>query len=239
MSNSFFNFKHFNIHQNKCAMKVCTDACLFGAWVAEKNKNITVQHAMDIGTGTGLLAMMLAQKNITVKIDAIEIDEDASMQAKENIMASLYANRINIIHGDIQHYKSLQKYDLVISNPPFFSNALKSKNEKRNTALHTGKLDFNSLLSSAKKNISSNGHLYILLNSENTQPFLLAAATFNFYTQQLITIKQTPSHKPFRSMLHLATCSSPVITGEITIKDECGEYTPGFTNFLKDYYLYL
>ncbi len=239
MSNSFFNFKQFNIHQNKCAMKVCTDACLFGAWIAEKNKDVTLKHALDIGTGTGLLSLMLAQKNINVKIDAIEIDDDAALQANENFNASKFRNNINIFHTPIQQFETKIKYDLILSNPPFFLNALKSNNEKRNTALHTGTLNFSALLISARKNISSNGTFVVLLNSTNTTEFLSSALLHGFHLHHQVNVKQTPFHKPFRALLYFGNYPSPPIIEEIIIKNVNGEYTPNFKNLLKDYYLYL
>ena len=129
MSNSYFQFKQFIIHQDRCAMKVTTDACLFGAWVAEEDKSekIITKNVLDIGTGTGLLSLMYAQKNSLANIDAIEIDEDAYIQAKENVAASPFAERINIIHDDIKRFTFSKKYDCIISNPPFYEKEIRSR----------------------------------------------------------------------------------------------------------------
>src|SRR5258705_11795948 len=106
MSNAYFQFKQFTIHQDRCAMKVTTDACLFGAWVANevKSEKVKVKNVLDIGTGTGLLSLIYAQKNANIFIDAIEIEKETYEQAKENITASPFADRINLIHGDTKTF---------------------------------------------------------------------------------------------------------------------------------------
>jgi tRNA1Val (adenine37-N6)-methyltransferase len=121
-------------------MKVTTDACLFGAWVAKEinNEKILINNYLDIGTGTGLLSLMIAQKNSSVKIDSIEIDKEAAEQALENVNASSWKERINVIHADAKDFAFTKKYDLIVSNPPFYENELKSPDEKKNMAHHGG-----------------------------------------------------------------------------------------------------
>src|SRR3954454_12954512 len=121
-------------------MKVTTDACLFGAWIAEEDKSGslpgTVKTVLDIGAGTGLLSLMYSQKNPSSNIDAIEIDEDAYAQSKENVEASPFAERINLIHDDVKRFTFSKKYDCIISNPPFYEKEIRSGNEKKNIAHH-------------------------------------------------------------------------------------------------------
>src|SRR5882724_12429409 len=121
MSNHFFQFKQFTIHQDHCAMKVTTDASLFGAWAEEsvRSREPGVRNILDIGTGTGLLSLMLAQR-INADIDAIEIDEAAAEQAIENTEASAWKERITVINADAKNYSFPKKYDCIISNPPFY-----------------------------------------------------------------------------------------------------------------------
>ncbi|MGN6568280.1 MAG: tRNA1(Val) (adenine(37)-N6)-methyltransferase, partial [Flavipsychrobacter sp.] len=143
MSNQYFQFKQFRIEQDKCAMKVSTDACIQGAWTPIHDH---VRHVLDIGTGTGLLSLMLAQRDPRMHIDAVELDEQAATQAKENIVSSPFSERIDIIHGDAKEYQANQQYDLIICNPPFFQNSLLGDNSKRNTARHTLSFSYEDLL---------------------------------------------------------------------------------------------
>ena len=129
MPNNYFRFKEFIIHQDKCSMKVCTDAGIFGAWVA--NCQLPVANCLDIGTGTGVLSLMFAQKNANAIIDAIEIEENAFDQAKENFLISKWSDRLNIFHTDAKDFVSEKKYDLIISNPPFYENELQSTEKIR------------------------------------------------------------------------------------------------------------
>jgi tRNA1Val (adenine37-N6)-methyltransferase len=121
VANNYFQFKQFTIHQDRCAMKVTTDGCLFGAWIAKQvdGNKLAVDNILDIGTGTGLLSLMIAQQS-PAKIDAIEIDKETYEQAKENVAASPWAERINIIHGDAKQLPASQQYDVIVSNPPFY-----------------------------------------------------------------------------------------------------------------------
>ena len=131
MSNTYFQFKQFTIHQDKCAMKVCTDACMLGAWTAGKLGGSGINNILDIGCGTGLLSLMLSQK-INASIDAVEIDADAAKQAGENISASPWAANIRVIHTSLQEFMPKKKYDLIICNPPFYENDLRSEHENKN-----------------------------------------------------------------------------------------------------------
>jgi tRNA1Val (adenine37-N6)-methyltransferase len=139
MANSFFQFKQFIIHQDRCAMKVTTDACLFGAWVAKEvgGQKSEVETILDIGTGTGLLSLMLAQKT-NATIDSVEIDEAAAEQAQENANASLWKDRIFVMPGDAKDmaYTFCKNFDIIISNPPFYENELTSSDHQKNLAHH-------------------------------------------------------------------------------------------------------
>src|ERR1700750_981948 len=132
MANSYFKFKQFTIHQDRCAMKVTTDGCLFGAWCAKEIRAFEFEdpELLDIGTGTALLSLMILQKN-KVRIDAVEIEKDAAMQAEENVAASAWADKVKIIHEDILDGTD-KKYDLIVSNPPFYENELTAESENRN-----------------------------------------------------------------------------------------------------------
>jgi tRNA1Val (adenine37-N6)-methyltransferase len=241
MPNNFFRFKQFTVYQQHCAMKVCTDACLFGAWVTNiiTNKKLPCNLMLDIGAGTGLLSLMLAQQLINSTIHAIEIEEAASMQTEENFAASPWQGRLHVFNNAIQSYFSLLQYDFIISNPPFFKNDLVSKSAKRNVALHSHQLSLEELLIAVQKHLSASGHFAVLLPFHRTQLFERLAQTANFYLQQKTLVQQTPDHAPFRSMLLFGRKQKVPEQTTIIIKDAKGNYTDAFIALLKDYYLYL
>lgn len=228
------------MHQDRCAMKVTTDACLFGAWAADNAK--AAQQVLDIGTGTGLLSLMMAQQHEHASIDAIEIDDAAYYQAKENVAASPWNQWINVIHADGKQYAFSKRYDVIISNPPFYENELKSPDSQKNKALHDEGLQLDDLLSIIRQNLAATGRFYILLPYKRNEE-IDALMTKNKLTVLHTTrVRQSTRHGYFRIMLcgTLATAAEEhSITTEIAIKNEKQDYTPAFIQLLKDYYLYL
>lgn len=237
MSNTYFQFKQFTVHQDACAMKVCTDACLFGAWVAEKVKGAEVKTVLDIGAGTGLLSLMLAQKTKVI-VDAVEVDEAAAKQARENFKASPWSNRLKVINEPIQHYKADVKYDFIVSNPPFFDNDLKSKDHQRNVALHSRQLTSDDLITSIKRLLVDEGYFALLLPYNRSLHYEHLAKSEGFYLLEKVSVKQTETHSFFRSILLFSTFDKPLVEEELIIKIG-GGYSPKLVELLKDYYLYL
>lgn len=239
MSNTYFQFKQFIIHQQNCAMKVCTDACLFGAWVAGKvgRGQMAVDSALDIGTGTGLLSLMIAQRS-DARIDAVELDEHAAQQAAENFELSNWGERLQVIQGDIRTVHLGKKYDLIISNPPFFENDLKSPDAQRNLALHSQELGLDELLAAAKKQLSDNGKFAVLLPYHRKEAFIKLALNEGFFFEEEVVVKQTPSHNYFRVMFLFGREPVTSKNESIVIRDR-EQYTSAFTELLKDYYLKL
>jgi tRNA1Val (adenine37-N6)-methyltransferase len=239
MPNSFFRFKQFTVHQDKCAMKVCTDACLFGAWVADSLQNTPLQHVLDIGTGTGLLSLMLAQK-IDAPVDAVEKNLAAAMQAAQNFEASAWKERLTILHEDITAFTSSRRYQLVISNPPFYEADLKSSNMAKNDARHDSALTLDVLINIASQLLDTNGLFAVLLPWHRSNYFISLAKQAGLHLQQQAMVRQSVHHDFFRSMLLLGkSVPAELQTEEISIKDAAGNYTPAFTRLLKAYYLYL
>ncbi|MGZ8559691.1 MAG: tRNA1(Val) (adenine(37)-N6)-methyltransferase [Chitinophagaceae bacterium] len=248
MANNFFQFKQFIIHQDRCAMKVTTDSCLFGAWAAEKiclssspGSKPEVRTILDIGAGTGLLSLMIAQQ-CNATIDAIEVDKETYEQAIENIEASPWANRINITHSDANEFFNAVQYDVIVSNPPFYENELKSGNTKKNKAHHDEGLQLNDLLTIIHRNLKPGGKFYLLLpfkrNDEIENAFVKKKLSISHKT----LVRQTTQHPYIRIMIsgkHQTEINVNVIITELTLKNEENEYTPGFIRLLKDYYLYL
>jgi tRNA1Val (adenine37-N6)-methyltransferase len=237
MSNSYFQFKYFTVHQGKTAMKVCTDSCLFGAWVAEKLKSEETEHILDIGTGTGLLSLMLAQKS-NATVDAIEIDETASRQAQENFELSPYKERLSVANADVRNYRFEKCYDLIICNAPFYDNNLKSEDQRRNTALHSTALSFEELILTAKQALRAGGVFAVLLPFSRGGVFTSLAEKHGLFLSDEVRVKQSEKHTYFRSMLLFSTRQSDIRRSEITIKIE-GTYAADFTQLLKEYYLFL
>ena len=224
-------------------MKVTTDACLFGAWVAERlrSSEYGVRNILDIGTGTGLLSLMQAQK-IKGNIDAIEIDEAAAKQAIENIETSSWKEMVTIINDDVRNYSFPKKYNCIISNPPFYENELKSDNTKKNIAHHNEGLLLPELLSIIKNNLEKDGIFYLLLPYKRNTEIKELLLQHEFALSQLMLVRQSVNHDYFRIMLSgkLKTNESlETMIDEISIKDENEQYTVEFTNLLKDYYLNL
>ncbi len=224
-------------------MKVTTDGCLFGAWIAERLRNSIsgTCKLLDIGTGTGLLSMMLSQEN-NIIVDAVEIDKDAFEQATENVAASRWNDSIHVIHADAMNFESGNKYDIIISNPPFYEKELKSADTRKNLAHHNNGLLLPGLLSIIKKNLKPHGSFYLLLPYKRNEEVKNMFVENELAMQQLTFVRQSVRHDYFRMLLEgkLKTYeSAETMIDEISIKDDNDLYTPDFINLLKEYYLYL
>jgi len=225
-------------------MKVCTDSCLFGAYVADyiQHPKSYIMHQtsdiLDIGTGTGLLSLMLAQKT-TANIDAIEIDEHAFEQATINIENSVWKNRIHVFNLDAVDFRPNKKYDLIISNPPFFEDDLKSDEPKKNKAKHDTGLSLQTLLNIMLNQISDEGNFCVLLPYHRTDYFVKTANLLGFYLNHNLSVRQTSNHNFFRSILIFSKKKLEPVCEEMSIKNNEHQYSPKFIFLLKDYYLNL
>lgn len=239
MGNSYFRFKQFTIRQEHAAMKVTTDACLFGAWVA---KQVAAQpganHLLDVGTGTALLSLMIAQQ-AQARLDAIEIDEAAAEQAKSNAANSPWKNRIHIMQGDARVYNFTEQYDIIVSNPPFYENELSSVNSKKNTAHHSSDLLMSDLLTIISTNLKENGHFYLLLPFKRYEEIIALTGKHGLKLDRICLVKQSVDHPFFRAMIAGGKSEGLPLMEELAIKQNNTDYTADFTRLLKDYYLYL
>jgi tRNA1Val (adenine37-N6)-methyltransferase len=168
MSNTFFRFKQFIVHQDACAMKVCTDACILGAWFAEKIPSYSL--ILDAGSGTGLLMFMLAQKS-KAEIHGIEIDLDAYKQSKENINENKLKDRLKVFPADFRYYSFPEKYDFIISNPPFYEDSLQSSTDKKNIAKHSRELTLEELIKAIDANLKPTGSFGVLIPYNRSKYF--------------------------------------------------------------------
>ena len=241
MPNPFFQFKQFTIYHDRCAMKVTTDGCFFGAWVAEeiKKEKRKIKNALDIGAGTGILSLMIAQKN-KIAIDAVEIDKDASQQAKENIEASPWKNQIHIFNEDIVSFQPGKKYDCIISNPPFYENELASEKQKRNIAHHSERLTISEVLKVIKIYLIEDGIFFLMLPFKRREEIENLFCKNDLFVLSTVILSQSVKHSPFRVIVKGTTKK---ITSKrpdsIAIWNEHQQYTSQFIDILKDYYLYL
>lgn len=221
-------------------MKATTDSCLFGAWVAsDLQKNNSARKLLDIGAGTGLLSLMIAQKNTKLYIDAIEIDNEAASQALENSSLSVWKERIKIINSDARDFKPKSKYDIIISNPPFYENELPSENKQRNIAHHSEELSLDDLLKTISKTIYPTGSFYLLLPYKRNDQIENLLSRNQFCISQKVLIRQSVNHNFFRIFIKAGLQNVPIVEEEISIRDNNQQYTKEFTNLLKEYYLNL
>ncbi len=233
-SNPYFKFKQFTIFQDRCAMKVGTDGVLLGAWTGvEKAQNI-----LDIGTGTGLVALMLAQRSLA-KIDAVEIDECSSMQARENVTLSPWKERINVYSSSIQDYAHYctTAYHLIVSNPPFFENASKASEPARTVARHTDMLSPIDLLNISQKLLKPDGRLAVIYPIEAANSFQNTATKYGIFCQKKLLVKPTPTRSAKRVLMEFSTTQTNPVEQTLSIETDRHRYTPEFIDLVKDFYL--
>lgn len=221
-------------------MKVTTDGCLFGGWIAKlESRRPKSKTALDIGTGTGLLSLMLCQVNPEIVIDAIEIDKEAAEQAKENVNASPWKEKVNVINENISDLTLSSKYEIIISNPPFYENELKSASNKKNIAHHSDELPLNQLLTIISQHLTNTGTFYLLLPYKRKEEIQLLLNTHLLYPNNIVLVKQSTDHDYFRMMIAGGLQKTESKTTELSIRNGNQEYTREFIALLKDYYLFL
>ena len=242
--NTFFQFKQFTVWQDKTALKVCTESCILGAYCALKTNE--AKTILDIGTGTGLLALMIAQRNRESKIDAIEIEGSAYSQAVENVSKSIFLNQILVINQDVKYFEPSIQYDLIVSNPPFYQNYLKSETQQRNLALHDTSLTLQDLADVVSRLLSNSGQFIVLLPPLQMAQFevlvnqkrLFVASTLIIYSKQSIISNNSPV---FREICTFQKSDSQIDFEFETlyIYEEDQSYSEDFKKLLRDYYLHL
>ncbi|MET3125029.1 tRNA1Val (adenine37-N6)-methyltransferase [Arcicella rosea] len=230
-----FQFKQFLVRQDQTAMKVTTDACILGAYTALENAT----KVLDIGTGTGLIAMMLAQRS-KAQFSAVELDDNAYQQAVENIQNSIFKEQITVFHQSIQDFAENNKdlyFELIVSNPPFFQNHLKSEQEKRNKALHTDTLSFEDLLTSVIKLLSADGRFVVLLPAYESTVLENLALQEGLYPHKKLLIRHRNGSKILRIITTFGLTEKETIQEELIIRNLDESYTAQFSTLLKEYYL--
>lgn len=236
MSNNYFQFKQFTVWHDRCAMKVGTDGVLLGAWSSIDKPYA----ALDIGTGTGLIALMIAQRSPETQIDAIDIDKDACMQAVENIKRSPFKDKIRMIHQSFLKYATEKKYDLIVSNPPYFSDSLKGPDQQRNTARHNDSMPLKQLIKHAITMLSDKGKIALVLPSTSSDEIDFIIATHHLYTLRRTDVVSVEGLKSKRFLIEI---SGKAPSGHITQTDTLvlttndHERTQQYNDLTKDFYL--
>jgi tRNA1Val (adenine37-N6)-methyltransferase len=239
MPSATFAFKQFNIRQDRCAMKVGTDAVLLGAWV----KTYGVRRILDIGTGTGVIALMLAQK-CGAQIDAIDIDEVAVQEARGNAATSPWPERIRVLHQSLQDFAggTDEKYDLIVSNPPYFSESVTAAEKARAAARHQLLLPFHDLIEGVSKLLTRDGKFCVILPSREGVKFLALAASHGLHLTRFTRVKTTPEKTEKRWLMQFAWQPKPHFSESTLVieKDSLNEqnYTDEYKELTKEYYLY-
>ncbi|EOZ99735.1 tRNA (adenine37-N(6))-methyltransferase TrmN6 [Indibacter alkaliphilus LW1] len=231
MASKPFRFKQFDIHQDKCAMKVGTDGVLLGALAGER---ASFGKVLEIGLGTGVVSLMLAQRFEQAEIDGVEIDQETWQQAVENAKISPWADRINFWFGDFKGFTSdrNEKYDLIVSNPPYFSNHLKSPNLKRNLAIHNDSLPFEDLIKGVCTILANHGEFWLILPEYEMKIFEALAEKSQFFNCKTIIIKNKNKGRLFRNVSCFTKNKKEYSEIEVYIKDENGEYSEWYRNIL-------
>jgi tRNA1Val (adenine37-N6)-methyltransferase len=228
---SVFKFKEFSIIQEKSAMKVGTDGVLLGSWVACKQANTI----LDIGCGTGLISLMLAQRNLNSNIIGIEIDAIASQEAKLNVDNSDWQERIRIEHSALQQFKPETQFDLIVSNPPFFDE--NKAQDRRATARHTNFLSFGELIGSAENLLTEKGIFGVITSKYTETEFCEIATTHNLYCNRVCNVKGNESTEVKRVMLEFSFVKAELLTEYLTIETARNKYTNEYVQLCKDFYL--
>jgi len=235
MANNYFQFKQFRIEQSEAGMKVTTDGCFFGASINPVNSGII----LDIGTGTGLLALMLAQKTET-RIDAIEINQDAYEQARANFENSSWKDRLRIFHTPLQEFQPEDLYDQVVCNPPFFVNSNLGTSNNKNQALHATTLNMKDLAEHSARLLKTDGEIWVMYPQIEMEQFIRIAAENGLYPHIQITLKNTSYGPVFRDIIAFRKNEGNLTkTVDVYIKKSDGAYSEDFVKALKDYYLHL
>ena len=234
---SKFQFKQFSIEQDRCAMKIGTDGVLLGAWTPIVNNPFSI---LDIGTGTGIIALMLAQRSHAEQIDALEIDEEAYEQATDNFENSPWNDRLFCFHAGLDEFveEPEDEYDLIVSNPPFYSEDYKSENEQRDLARFQDAMPFEDLIEAAALLLSENGIFSVIIPFKEEEKFLAIAKEYELYPVKITHVKGAPTTETKRSLLAFSRNENDaVFSDELIIETARHIYTPQYIELTKDFYL--
>lgn len=228
---SVFKFKQFEVNQTMSAMKIGTDAMLFGALIDSAGK----KNALDIGTGTGVLSLMVAQKNPRIQIKAIEIEEIAFHEAKDNFKNSVFHHQLGAIHGDLKDFNPKERFDLIFTNPPYFTNSSKSVSQTRNIARHTDTLSLQELASKVSELVTDDGDIWVILPEEQMQLLTNKMKNLNFFANEKILIFGK-SNQIVRQIICFSKIYKQIVQRELVIRDQNNQYTEEYKRLTSEYH---
>lgn len=235
MANPYFKFKQFTVWHDRCAMKVGTDGVLLGAW----SDAADAHSILDIGTGTGLVALMLAQRS-GAHITALEIDEDAVSQAKENVSSSLWSERIEVIKQDFREYIPEKKFDLIVSNPPYFVDSLVCPVEQRTKARHNSSLGYNDLLRGVARMLTPHGKFCVIIPFDVVEVMIDMAKHMGLYPSKRMDIVTSPGKSPKRALIQfILNDEGAYERSQFLIEERRHQYSPEYILLTQDFYLNL
>ncbi len=230
-----FRFKEFLVDQDRCAMKVGTDGVLLGAWVPLRNED---RQLLDVGTGTGLIALMLAQRTADAQITALDIDADCVEQARENVEGSPWKERVAVVQSAVQDFYAEFRYDLIVSNPPYFENSLYSPDAARTRARHTASLPFEELLAAVDRLLAADGRFAVVLPTDAVDRFLHRAVV-NLWLERRLDVRTTPRRAPKRTLLLFSRRQPETLPAneELVIQTAPETFTAEYRALTRDFYL--
>lgn len=231
-----FKFKQFSVEQDRCAMKIGTDGVLLGAWVSVKNNPFSI---LDIGAGTGIMALQLAQRSNAEMIDALEIDQNAYEQCVDNFENSPWGDRLFCYHASLEEFieEFDDKYDIITSNPPFYSEDYKSANESRDVARFNDALPFDELIESASRLLSDQGIFAVIIPRKEEADFIKIASEVNLFPNRICRVRGNETSEEIRSMLEFSFEKTSSLIENLTIEISRHEYTEEYKSLVKDFYL--
>lgn len=230
-----FQFKEFAIEQAHAAMPVTTDACIFGAIIQPKSSGFL----LDIGTGTGLLALMLAQRFPKLKMVALEVQKDSAEAAMQNVAGSPFAHKIEVVEGDIIEFVAPKLFDVIVCNPPFFENQLPSEKEGKRLARHTGELSYETLLAKISHLLAPDGECFLLLPNLHLEKCVSLAQNHHLCLNETLHIKAMPSKEPHVSVIKLTRQQSTPSLGSLVVYQSQGAYSTEMKALMAPFYLKL
>ena len=237
-----FRFKQFFVRHDRCAMKVGTDGVLLGAWTPTNPLTTNpLTRILDVGTGSGLIALMLAQRCPEAQIDAIDIDPDAVAQARENFASSPWSDRLHAIQADYENYENNANYTLIVSNPPYFTDSLKNPDTARRTARHNDTLPFSDLIALSAKLLAPDGTLALIVPIEAEPELQALAEAEGLHCTHRCYVHPKPGRPAKRVMLAWQHLSASAILGgsttRLTLEDDHGGRSDEYKQLTKDFYL--